>query len=189
MHSGGAKGADTIWDLEARSVGITNIFHYREPWARNIDSVELRKRGVKPTLLTYEQMADATATTKLVAQKMGRTLSRNYAHYQIRNFYQVAFTDAVYAVSELEYNMRFVKGGTGYAVEMAILVNKPVYVFDQSLSQWFTFDFDETQFVPFAYNVPTLTKNFAGIGTREINPSGIQAIKDIFKHTRSFHAT
>ena len=35
-------------------------------------------------------------------------------------------------------------------------------------------------------DTPVLTKNFAGIGTREINAKGVQAIKDVYKKTQEF---
>jgi len=57
-----------------------------------------------------------------------------------------------------------VTGGTGYAVEMAIQAGKPVYVFDQSRNRWFKNINGEWS----VSDVPTLTPNFAGIGTRQI---------------------
>lgn len=48
---------------------------------------------------------------------------------------------------------------------MAIDVNKPVYVFDQERNKWYTnVDKDWIEI-----GTPTLTPNFAGIGTRNIN--------------------
>jgi alkylated DNA repair dioxygenase AlkB len=71
------------------------------------------------------------------------------------------------------------KGGTGYAIQMAIAEGKPVYVFDQVRNQWFK----NTDGTWKKSDVPTLTKNFAGIGTREINEAGLQAIKTVYEKT------
>lgn len=62
---------------------------------------------------------------------------------------------------------------------MAIDVNKPVYVFDQERNKWYTnVDKDWIEI-----GTPTLTPNFAGIGTRNINQNGIEAIRDVYENT------
>jgi hypothetical protein len=62
---------------------------------------------------------------------------------------------------------------------MAIDVNKPVYVFDQERNKWYTnIDKDWIEI-----GTPTLTPNFAGIGTRNINQNGIEAIRDVYENT------
>jgi hypothetical protein len=64
---------------------------------------------------------------------------------------------------------------------MAIDSGKPVYVFDQAAKKWFVWK--KTMFVDFTdgkNNVPQLTPNFAGIGTREISPDGIAAIEAVY---------
>lgn len=62
---------------------------------------------------------------------------------------------------------------------MAIDVNKPVYVFDQDRNKWYTnVDKDWIEI-----GTPTLTPNFAGIGTRNINQNGIEAIRDVYENT------
>jgi len=63
---------------------------------------------------------------------------------------------------------------------MAIQANKPVYVFDQDKKQWFTKQPGEDWK---QCDTPILTKNFAGIGTREINQYGKDAIRSIYIKT------
>jgi hypothetical protein len=75
-----------------------------------------------------------------------------------------------------------VKGGTGWAVGMAINNGKPVYVFDQEQKQWFSYNAILGAFLPL-YDTPVLTPNFAGIGTRELNDDGRQAIRDVYTKT------
>ena len=81
-----------------------------------------------------------------------------------------------------------VVGGTGYAVNAAILHNKPVYVFNQEANEkfeigWYKYDPKTDSYV--STPVPTLTPNFAGIGTRNINDLGINAIKAVYTKTVS----
>jgi hypothetical protein len=76
-----------------------------------------------------------------------------------------------------------VSGGTGYAVGMSINNNKPTYVFNQNKGSydigWYKWDNQVQDFVKIS--TPTLTKEFAGIGSRNINNAGKQAINDIYK--------
>ena len=75
-----------------------------------------------------------------------------------------------------------VKGGTGWAVELAKLFNRPLSVFDQDRNHWFTWkDNAWVQDLPEVAH-PT----FVGTGTRNLTDAGRQAIKDLF--VRSFNA-
>ena len=114
----------------------------------------------------------------------------------IRNWAQVYGGDAVFAIGTIGKKGEIwqgdeqakqprrllklaVQGGTGYAVEMAIQANKPVYVFDQIRKEWYK----NINGVWSRSEVPTLTENFAGIGTRKINEAGKQAIRDVYANT------
>jgi hypothetical protein len=108
----------------------------------------------------------------------------------IRNWSQVKYADAVFAITtiqkegdEMNYGKKAKivqgKGGTGYAIQMAINEGKPVYVFDQVRKQWVK----NINGVWSQSEVPVLTPNFAGIGTREINEAGKQAIRDVYEKT------
>ena len=99
-----------------------------------------------------------------------------------RNWFQVKNAEAIFAVGRLVVNdFSKVEGGTGWAVQMAIDNNKDVvFLFEQNDRRWFKFNKEEKRFKPFHPNsIPILTKHFAGIGTRQINESGIDAIKNI----------
>ncbi|MGC9023006.1 MAG: hypothetical protein ACP5J5_07800, partial [Dissulfurimicrobium sp.] len=73
-----------------------------------------------------------------------------------------------------------VKGGTGWAVELAKFFNKPVSVFDQDKNSWFTWNGSE--WVP---DLPIISyKELAGTGTRFLTDKGREAIRQLFE--RSF---
>jgi len=187
LHSGGAKGADTVWGTIGSEYGISeeNTKHY---WM---------KGGSKPpqgnVLLTEEQKEEARPHVKQAAASMrergdntrsppSSSLAVSLIH---RNWFQVKNSDAVFAITKggLNPTRTLIKPdrGTPWAVEMGINQGKPVYVFAQGLNQWFTWDgskFIETE-------TPTLTPNFAGVGTRGINEAGRQAIRNVYeKSTR-----
>ena len=186
-HSGGAYGGDTFWDLIGREFGVTNHKHYKDAGNSNL-SKQLRNKGVKAEILTKQQMDFAR-------QKVKEILGIEYkddlkGNLQVRNFYQVYNADAVFAVAKLDntvnknisdnttdinksvksYKFDKVQGGTNTAVQLAIKLNKPTHVFDLTTEQWYKFD--GLQFTETA--TPILTKNFAGIGTRDIENYDIQ---------------
>ena len=91
----------------------------------------------------------------------------------------------MFAVAKLSADMRHVQGGTGWAVEVAKFERIPILVFDEWRERWFSFSFSSGVFVPCRGNPPCgfirdLGKtNITGIGTREITPVGVKAIKSI----------
>lgn len=91
---------------------------------------------------------------------------------------QIQNADAIFAVGHLKNGI--VDGSTGQTVQMAIDDNKPVYVYDQIRKQWFANLNGQWQVFS---GIPKLTKNFAGIGTRELNQDGKDAIKQVYENT------
>ncbi len=70
-----------------------------------------------------------------------------------------------------------VKGGTGWAVELAKLFTRPLHVFDQPLKQWFTWIDNQWQ-----ADSPRIEYNtFAGSGTRYLSDAGREAIVKLFE--------
>jgi hypothetical protein len=183
-HSGGAYGGDTFWDIIGREFGVTKHMHYKDAGNANL-SQKLRNAGVTATVLTKEQMDKArTEVERLLGENYPDTLQGNL---QVRNYYQVANADAVFAVAEIAPTTSpKVFGGTNTAVQLAIKMNKPVYVFDLDTNKWYTQDLDflangyDSTKHNFDYNgwkeinTPALTKNFAGVGSRDIESYNVQ---------------
>ena len=182
LYSGGAVGADTKWGEIASKYNIGKIRHYRP---ETLD------------VLTPEQMQEVETAYVAAANKLGRKIldSNTLAGKLVRRDYlQAKAADSIFAIGHIlrpgeknskGYTVRStipsVDGGTGYAVQMAIDLHKPVHVFDQQYKHWYRFDYDQNTFV--AEDIPTLTTKFAGVGTRQINEDGINAIEQIFEKT------
>ena len=182
LYSGGAVGADTRWGEIANKYGIGKIRHYRP---ETLD------------VLTPEQMQEVETAYVAAANKLGRKIldSNTLAGKLVRRDYlQAKAADSIFAIGHIlrpgeknskGYTVRStipsVDGGTGYAVQMAIDLHKPVHVFDQQYKHWYRFDYDQNTFV--AEDIPTLTTKFAGVGTRQINEDGINAIEQVFQKT------
>jgi hypothetical protein len=78
-----------------------------------------------------------------------------------------------------------VDGGTGYAVQMAINHVREVFVYCQVAKSWFKWSYPSLKFVKLK-DTPKITyQDFAGIGTRQISPDGIQAIQDVYNKSFS----
>lgn len=164
-HSGGAIGSDTMWGEIGEEYGVVSNHYYH---------------GAKTPNGNIEITEEQFERGKQHVYKANETLHRRpdkYMNLLARNWIQVENSDAVFAIGQLKNNV--VDGGTGWAVQMAIDVNKPVYVFDQERNKWYTkVDEDWVEI-----GTPTLTPNFAGIGTRNINQNGIEAIRDVYENT------
>ena len=182
LYSGGAVGADTKWGEIASKYNIGKIRHYRP---ETLD------------VLTPEQMQEVETQYTAAANRLGRkVLNGNTTAGKLvrRDYLQAKAADSIFAIGHIlrpgEKNSKgyvvrsaipSVDGGTGYAVQMAIDLHKPVHVFDQQYKHWYRFDYDQNTFV--TEDIPTLTTKFAGIGTRQITEDGINAIEQIFQKT------
>jgi hypothetical protein len=177
-HSGGAPGADSVWGEVGNIYGVESRHYYEEG----------NKTSKGNTPISQEESDEAIPHLQEASKTMGRRLNLNadYAHLLKRNWQQVKGGDEVFAVATIGKGSRgfqgtpnVVDGGTGWAVHMAINNGKPVHVFDEQDGKWHTWQ--DGQFVE--EDTPTLTPNFAGIGSRKMGVEGQKAIRDIYKNT------
>ncbi len=185
-HSGGALGADSSWDEIGRVYGFNNHKHYyhgsRTPKGN--------------TRITDLELQEGIEKVKKTFKILGRPDIPK--HYSLigRNWFQVKNSEAVFAISSIispgEVDKKgfkcnalkpIVEGGTGYAVEMAIQAGKPVYVFNQRETNfpigWFIWNPESNTFE--SIDTPILTKNYAGIGSRDLTKEGLAAIESVYK--------
>lgn len=186
-HSGGAIGSDKYWgDIGSLYGVISNHYYYSEKTPNG--NFEISKEDYEEGRIESAKAAKYNFGYKYSAMKDNRL---------IRNWAQVKYSDAIFAIGHLvrpgeklfpnQINdtrvalSAAVQGGTGYAVAMAILHNKPVYVFDQERKKWFK----NIEGKWYESDVPCLTKDFAGIGTRNLNEFGKKAIEEVYEKTIS----
>lgn len=173
-HSGGAKGADLAWGDAARAAGHAVIhWSFEGHWSR-APRKELR-------VLSGAALAEATPRLEMANRTLRRrvpaigTAVGNLIH---RNWYQVRDSRALYAVSTFERGQ--VKGGTAWATQMFVdlMGGGPceAYVFDQESGTWHKWD---GAWTPVA-DVPPPEGPYAGVGTRDINASGMAAIASCY---------
>ncbi len=213
-HSGGAKGYDAEWDIIGSEYGMVNNKHYLLPEDGEVSDLRLRGKGVKPVDATNDighvaKTGPVTGEAQLAVSQaerlMGRIESTHFTRNtkKIRNYAQVKNADGIFAIGSLipkgaEITIARgqatktalvpqVNGGTSVAVQLGIMQGKPTYVFNQVgnsvYSQgWYKWDNTVKDFV--STETPTLTKNFAGIGTSSnTTEAGKQAIRDVYEKT------
>jgi len=177
-HSGGCSGSDMEWEIQGREYNIPTIAYSFKGHIQE---------GKYAKILTEDELLEGWKHVQLVEKSIKRPLYKIKHNTYVknllcRNWFQVKNADAIYAIGSLvEGSDKLVDGGTGWAVQMAIKERKPVWLFEQNLNQWFYFYQAVNKFVE-VNSIPLLTENFAGIGTRQINENGKQAIKEIYKH-------
>lgn len=185
-HSGGALGADTEWETIGSEFGVkTRAYSHKTPLHQSPNKVEISEEDYKEGVLEVNK-----------ANKwLNRYGINKYMNLLARNWAQVKYSDEVIAIGYIvrkgeknpkgyynkgKYDM--VDGGTGYACQMAINNQRPVYVFDQIRDKWFRWSYSSLRYME--CKCPKIThQNFAGIGTREIKSNGIQAIRDVYDKT------
>ena len=174
VHSGGAKGADTVFQKSAEDSGhIVKAHSFKGHAKGNKSKVEH----------TEEELKEADSHLEKANKTLNRKFppSNNYTLNLLRrNYFQVKDSEQVIAVSRIHrdkvFGGTFVTGGTAWATQMGIDMGKPVYVFDMNTNQWH--EWDGKEYSP--SNAPTITGDFAGIGSRNITKEGIKAIQSLF---------
>lgn len=187
-HSGGAVGSDTYWETIGEEFGVkTKAYSYKTNYHQSKNKVEISDEDYK------EGIEEINKANKW----LNRYGIHKYMNLLARNWAQVKYSDQVLAIGTIvrvgEKNPKgyynkgkfdMVDGGTGYACQMAVNNSKVIYVYDQIREKWFRWSYSSLSYVE--CKCPKIEyQNFAGIGTREINPMGIQAIREVFNNTFS----
>ena len=172
LISGGADGADTVFAALGRKVG-----HQVQIYTvRNCPSLETAKPHV---LRANQTLNRCYPTTK---PYLNALLERNY--------FQIADTEAVYAVGLLGKNGK-IQGGTTWACQMfydSYNTSKPLYFFDMNTNRWYLLinnpNLDGLNFTdrwtPVQPPSPNNYTRYTGIGSRKLETNGRQAIFGLY---------
>ena len=178
-HSGGCPGADMCWGTEGNKYGVKSIsYSYRGH----------HQEGEFPYIINSDELLEGWKHIKVASKSLKRKLEHIEFNPYVRNllcrnWFQVKNADTVFAVGKFDgTSMKRISGGTGWAVQMAIDSDTPIYFYNQSDSKWYVYLPNFRIFVEM-YIVPILTENFAGIGTRELNAFGVSAIQTVYENT------
>jgi len=175
FYGGGHRGTEAEFGRQAELFGVREVnysFEGQQP---------ARDNGL--TILSEEELKKGDISMEIVSLRMHRKYSQTH---KIRKVFQLIFHMVnsglqVFAVGWIQPDDT-VKGGTGWAVELGKLFNRPLSVFDQERNQWFSWK--NNKWVQDLPKVEHMT--FVGTGTRELTEAGKQAIADLY--VRSFKA-
>lgn len=176
LFSGGALGAEEAFGACAESFSIEEVnfsFDGHKP---------ARTRGLR--VLNHEELAAGEVSLAYVSRLMNRPYPDTPTFRKILQsiWYQINSGQEIYVIGAIQQDQT-VRGGTGWGAEFAKLCNKPLYVFDQEQSGWFTWDGDASKW---AGGVEPVIQHihFTGTGTRMLMPLARKAITELF--ARSF---
>lgn len=176
--SGGAIGADTCWHNAAAKAGHSPV-HY------SFDGHKINVKSEGTIILSADELKKADPALKTANKTLGRKIPfRTYVRNLLRrNFYQIEMSSAVYVIDKIKDGK--ISGGAAWASQMFVDRNfsfsddVPLYVFDQDKNQWFQYN----KFAGFnpIVSPPVPSGMYTGIGTRDINANGEQAISKLFE--------
>ena len=173
-HSGGAIGADSYFENLSEQYGIKTLaYSYKTAYHTSKNKIEL----------TDNEFEEGALHISIANETLTKFKYKRYLKLLARCWFQVKNAEQIFAISTIvtHNNREFVKGGTGWAVQMAIDNKKPVFIFEQNLNSWFCWDYSKNTFVKMEETPIISTTDFAGIGARNIAQNGIQAVEDLFK--------
>lgn len=168
LYSSGLKGAEASFGEIAEKRGIKEV----------VFSFEGHKltRDKNVEILTKEQLERGDISMELASRMLNRTY---YETDKIRKVLQTIFHmvnsgHQIFVIGAIQEDGS-VKGGTGWAVELAKMFNRPLHVFDQPQKKWFTWKSDWQEDSPrIEYDT------FVGSGTRYLSDAGREAIEKLF---------
>ncbi|MCP4714044.1 MAG: hypothetical protein GY868_02920 [Deltaproteobacteria bacterium] len=174
LLSGGAKGAEAAFGECAQRWGLQEINYTFD------GHTPVRDRGLirlSPAELEQGRVSDRYITAQMHRTYPDTQLFRNVLQ---SIWHQVNTSGEVFAVGTIQPD-KTVRGGTGWAAELARHWHKPIHVFDQEKLVWFKWGKDDWNEV----ENPVISRTrFAGSGTRFLNDEGREAIRKLF--VRSF---
>lgn len=174
LLSGGAQGAEAMFGQCAEQWGLHEInfsFDGHEP-ARTKNIVRL-----SGSELAQGEVSDAYLSAQMHRQYPTTPLFRRVLQ---SIWHQVSTAGEVFVVGVVQPDGT-VRGGTGWAAELAKHWRKPVHVYDQGRNLWFAWRDGAWIEAP----LPVITRTrFTGTGTRFLTDQGRAAIMALFQ--RSF---
>ena len=170
LYHGGLKGAETAFGEQAEKYNVGEVIFTFEGHRLNRD-----RNAVS---LTEEDLQRGDISMEIASRMMNRTY---YETEKIRRVLQAIFHmvnkgHQVFVIGTI-LDDNSVKGGTGWAVELAKLFNRPLHVYDQNREGWFTWkdgSWQDEESPKIAFDT------FVGSGTRYLSDDGKVAIEKLF---------
>ena len=172
LYSGGMKGAETAFGEAAEKWSVKEVnFTYSGQKTNRQKNVEvLSDKDLKRGDISMELVSKMMSRTYYETEKIRKVLQTIF--HMVNKGHQVFVVGTI-----LEDNT--VKGGTGWAVELAKLFNRPLSVYDQAKDDWYSWKQGT-----WIQDTPKIEhKTFVGSGTRNLSEKGRKAVDKLFEDT------
>lgn len=178
--SGGAEGADLQWGMNAGRAG-QSVIHW------SFEKHKCHAPEVETVRLTEDQLSVADPFLARANETLKRRwpASNPYVGNLLRrNYYQIAWAEAVYAVGEMKNGE--IQGGTAWATQMYMdrflrdgtdLTLARLYFYNQATRTWM---FWNGIWQTLIGAPPTPAGVWAGIGSRDLQDHGKWAIRELW---------
>jgi hypothetical protein len=169
LVSGGAQGAECAFGECAEAWGLRELHFTFE------GHLPVRRRGLR--VLSEGEMSAGDVSLLYVSRRLNRSY-RDGSHVRkvLQSlWHQVRSAETVFVVGMIQDDDT-VMGGTGWAVELARMWNKPLWVYDQAQHGWFYW-----QGTWVAGQPSIRTRCIAGTGTRHLSDEAREAIRQLFE--------
>ncbi len=170
LYSGGLKGAESAFGEAAEKWGVKEVNY--------TFSGNKAYRTQNAYLLSKDELKRGDISMELVSKMMNRTY---YHTDKIRKVLQTIFHmvnsgHQIFVIGNIQ-NDNTVKGGTGWAVELAKLFNRPLSVYNQSKKEWYTWRDNSWK-----KDSPKIEyETFVGTGTRDLDEDSREVIEKLFE--------
>jgi len=171
LYSGGLKGAESVFGETAEKYEVNEVIYTFEghKLSRDKNTVVLSEDDLERGDISMELASRMMHRTYYETEKIRRVLQTIF--HMVNSGYQV------FVVGSIQEDGS-VKGGTGWAVQLAKIFNRPLHVFDQTSEKWFTWK-DSWQ-----EDEPRIKyETFVGSGTRYLSEAGRAAIEKLFSQS------
>ena len=175
--SGGARGTDQYAEQFARDEGFDVVVL--------IAPCDKRAFRIKP--LSRQELWKAEPFAEEASMRLNKSIRKDVSKQLIyRNYHIVDRAETVIATGSFDDTTQLVEGGTGWGVEFAKMLKKPLFlndVNDVDVNHWLEYNHEDKCFKKTAHGViPYFYPSTAVIGTRDIEPYpiAIQRLQQAF---------
>jgi len=173
LYSGAAVGTEACFGEQAERFGLAEV-HFSYPGHEPV-----RERGL--CVLSERELRKGDVSLAYANRRMARSFKLSHSVRRIlqTQWHQVHSADQVLVIGEL-CDDGTLRGGTGWAGELARIWGKPLWVFDQPREQWFRWSVEDSIWQE--SGLPRIVRaRFCGTGTRKLTPAGRRAIEAVFE--------
>ena len=173
--TGGSQGAEQAAETLALDYGI--------PVTIKIGPNHPRSTHITP--LTREDLENACEPLSHTAYTLGRPVPKSpiACELLLHYYFVVNEADSIFAFGYLSASQKQEQSGTGWAVQIAVDLNKHVFAYDVNFHHWYEWNPSSRRLTLMAFRFPILAPRSAIIGSKPFPSKAQDAMKNVFEQT------